>query len=1055
MDTQTFYPVFENGQVLTSDHLNDIVDYLEPQDRLTRSRLVGIGIVCGLEPDWDAKSRTLTLSHGVAVTSEGYLIAEDAVVLDRFRPYTVPIPSGSQATTEDKAKARYPFLFDGSAQRTAFELLPTDFQPAPGEADPTALTSAFVADKTVMLFLECNVEALKNCDVNDCSDKGSEMNLTLRRLLVTQDIADKMLAQEADIAGRPVDRANHPRLGLTPIAIEKINPALHEIATLSELYGRFLTVAGGAGQRLIPAMREAWAAYEPLLSDMFPKAQFPDGPIPDHHFVNPLAAFAETPALAQYLFDATHDMVRSHNEFIDCAARFDAECCPDPGRFPKHVLAGDVLPRPTAFVKAPRTAAEYAAYDPFAAAGGPAPEGVPAERRHHFVPSPALDAGSDKVAELRSIFARMVLLAQTYATRGLLDAAIRLTPSRDGTAPLGDRAIPFHYAFKPTGDLFRNWSWPKARANRFDTIFSYALTGSAKNHPFLSRQDDQDFIRIEGIVGKPLGTAMGQLIQQKRSLGVSFAIEPVWIGYGLKTDTDAADAQLALAAIRRLLLCKMRDLDVIFLMIMAALFTFMVWIVQALGRLDATKTTTKKSGSGPVPQAGAVTAGIDRLTAVRSAAFLNLDRGGQVKLRETSDKVLTRVRKDKTVDANVVKILVTESAGDTPLQSVSVGTIYDKVRDTSIGGELVDRVRAAAKDLGTGQDADELAEAIYPSVSLMARAEEMMRVSSAASIAEFDEEKFGTAFRGFSDAYDNYAAKAETDAAKSTKDIAEVNTAVVGNQGLIAAAATQLTSTAITAELQKRLASMFQDLILPGYARKHPGLEHKAGVPVGGTFVLVYGTRRQIDAGLKNTLDDAGRISKDQFAKLVDSKLPSIDIERAIADILASSKPQSEDVLDEFVVLGDFCLPYLCCDADCSDVEIDKRILRKEDVVKPNAGTVTPAPTPEPAPTPRPTPAPTPTPTPTPNTTTTGLVEISVFQKSRIGREVAVRNAILVMTDLSTGRSSEQRLPEAVHTLELKPGKYGFIASSGAAKSASEEVALRAGATLQVRLVIG
>ena len=104
MDIQTFYPVFENGQVLTPEHLNDIVDYLEPQDRLTRTRLTGIGFVCGSEPDWNAAAKTLTLSCCVAVTSEGYLIAEDEVVLDRFRPYTVPIPSGPDATPEEKAK---------------------------------------------------------------------------------------------------------------------------------------------------------------------------------------------------------------------------------------------------------------------------------------------------------------------------------------------------------------------------------------------------------------------------------------------------------------------------------------------------------------------------------------------------------------------------------------------------------------------------------------------------------------------------------------------------------------------------------------------------------------------------------------------------------------------------------------------------------------------------------------------------------------------------------------------------------------------------------------
>ena len=43
------YPDFVPDQVLTSDHLNDLFDYLDNQGRMTRSNLSGIGIVCGLQ----------------------------------------------------------------------------------------------------------------------------------------------------------------------------------------------------------------------------------------------------------------------------------------------------------------------------------------------------------------------------------------------------------------------------------------------------------------------------------------------------------------------------------------------------------------------------------------------------------------------------------------------------------------------------------------------------------------------------------------------------------------------------------------------------------------------------------------------------------------------------------------------------------------------------------------------------------------------------------------------------------------------------------------------
>ena len=936
MDVPMFYPVFENGQVLTSSLLNDIIDYLEPQDRLTRSRLVGVGIVCGLKPDWDAGGRTLRLSRGVAVTSEGHLIAEDETVFDRVRPYTVPIPSGPTATAEEKARARYPFLFAGNTQRQAFELLPTDFQPAPGEPAPTPLTQQFVAGKTVMLFLETSLESLKNCDVNDCSDKGSEMNLTLRRLLVTRSDADRMVEEEEAIAGKPVDRATHPRLGLGRLSIEKINPSGAGIDNLPELYGRTVLAAGRCLLQLLPAMRDAWEAHKPLLERLYPSGRFPDGPIPAHHLINMVAALAETPALVQYFHAGVHDMLRSYNEFLECAAVFDAECSPDPARFPRHVLAGDVTPVPVAFSGAPRTFADYQTYDPLTATGGPAPEGLPAPRRHHFVPSPAVDAGSDRLAELQALFSRMVLLSHTYATRNLLDAAIELTPSRDGAASLGERAIPFFYRFERSGSLFANWSWRKARANLNDPVFSYQFTAAAKAHPLLFRQDGEDFIRIEGVVGKPLGSTMLELIQQKRQLGVPFSVQPVWIGVTSDPKLDDQAKDLASKAMRQLLACRLRDLDVVFLMIMSSLFAFMVWLVQLLGRLDATKTGRKPPPPGTTtPPAGSGNAFTGTI-AIGELAFLNLDRVAQSRLKVTTERALAMARLSGTPASDTVRTLAA-NAGETELETVAVASIFDRVRDDAAGGELFDRVRLVTGEFAAAADREILVSAIYPAVALMARAEEMMKVASARSIAEFDEQRFDTALRGFADAYEAYAAKAETDSTKVPRAVADANAAILSRRGFVASMTALFGSAGITAELDKRLNAMFEDTIFPHFARRNPGMDHKSGVPVGGTFVLVYGSRRHLSAAYAEALDELGDGMASTLARLLPGSLPKLDVGRAVKAIEASSKPRVDDLLDEFVVLADFCLPYQCCDSDCSDEVVERRVGRKEGVVRPLA----------------------------------------------------------------------------------------------------------------------
>ena len=54
------YPVFEANQVLMSRHLNDAFDYLEQQERQTRSHLIGIGIACGLKIQLDGAAIALS-----------------------------------------------------------------------------------------------------------------------------------------------------------------------------------------------------------------------------------------------------------------------------------------------------------------------------------------------------------------------------------------------------------------------------------------------------------------------------------------------------------------------------------------------------------------------------------------------------------------------------------------------------------------------------------------------------------------------------------------------------------------------------------------------------------------------------------------------------------------------------------------------------------------------------------------------------------------------------------------------------------------------------------
>jgi len=1066
MTIQTFYPVFENGQVLTSASLNDIIDYVEPQDRLTRSRLVGIGVVCGLEADWSGG--VLTLSKGVAITSEGYLITEDGVALDRARPYNVPQPDANTATDAEKAEARYPFLFDGNQQRKAWELLPTSFQPAPGEPAPVALSDAFLSDKTVMLFLERSRAALKNCDVNDCSDKGSEMSVTLRRLLVESDTADKILAAEAEIAGRPVDRANHPRLSLQPLRMEKLDPAGAGTLDYPLLTAREFGLAVSQIARLLDAGNAAWNAYRPLLDPLWSQEQFPDGPLPQHHALPLLVGWAAVPVLTQYLYAAAADLTLAWNEVRTAAGRFDAECAPDEARFPRHVLLGDPVTQPRASTKAPKTVAEAQAFDAAALTGGPGPDMPPVQRHHYFVPSPLHGCGT--AAQLQSLFHRFVLIAQSYQLKGLVGSPLRITPSRDGAAPLGDRAIPAWLGFAPGGDLHANWSWSRAMAGLRSTVSAYVLTGDdLTRHPLLFRDDATDFLRVEGHVGLPLGTAIGRLITQKRQLGLSFGMTPVYLGSGGTEDEKSRAA--AAAVMQRVLLCQLRELDVIFLTLMAGLFAFMVWIVRTLGPVDA-KGASKTDTAPPAP-AGNVVVGRLALTAIAGLRFtpITLDLEQEKVLTRTSETKLQQIRDTRVFDKTLVKDIATEAGGDAAAQKTAVAQLYDRVRDKAAGGELIDRVKIAVAEADPTADP----AAIYPAVALMARAEDMMAATSAKSLAEFDQANFTTALRGLADAYESYADKAETDPAKAGADTAAANQAIVDNRSTIAAAASQLGGQAITAEVGRLLQEMFDKQTLEAYATRHPGLEHKGGVPVGGTLVLLYLHRDALAAAVAEAMRAVLPVWSTAFKKLTGQSPPDPAQKEAVDAMLKASVPQSTDPLEEFVVVGDLCLPTLCCEAECAEGEIFDRMTGVKTITAGDRPSVVTDPAPVEPTVPSP-PADsvrggTTTDTqPSRDTSPLGpvirggtpggvlarggtLAGSAVVRQGTVDRPAA--GIVLSVRSASTGAVQSEDLPaDGSFSLSLAAGEYAVSASVRGQSSKTQSVTITAGKTSKVSLVI-
>ena len=199
--TANEFPIFEPNQVLTNKDLNAIGAYLEPRSRLTRSKLIGIGIVCGLEVSGDNTS--VTVSPGVGVTSDGHLIfVEEPIVNTHYIDFI------------ESANPAYPYLEN---LNNAVELL-SDYVPT---GAPT-LDAAIISNKIAVLYLECTEEDRANC-TNECEELGQVRKYSLRVLLVSQDDANEIAQHTVTCneTGIAYDGELNPSVSLEKLHLKK------------------------------------------------------------------------------------------------------------------------------------------------------------------------------------------------------------------------------------------------------------------------------------------------------------------------------------------------------------------------------------------------------------------------------------------------------------------------------------------------------------------------------------------------------------------------------------------------------------------------------------------------------------------------------------------------------------------------------------------------------------------------------------------------------------------------------------------------------------------
>src|SRR5262249_25572556 len=147
------------------------------------------------------------------------------VALTGYRTYRLP-----------EGDAYAPFK-SGGEPIALWELLTDDDAGATPLDDPPG----FLTDKAVLLFLERDDENLSDCSPNQCDDKGSEVTLALRRLLVGRADAQRIVEAMEDGADEAF------RLGLPDLRLRGYDvPNTRPVASRDVLEAFQAAVSRGA-----------------------------------------------------------------------------------------------------------------------------------------------------------------------------------------------------------------------------------------------------------------------------------------------------------------------------------------------------------------------------------------------------------------------------------------------------------------------------------------------------------------------------------------------------------------------------------------------------------------------------------------------------------------------------------------------------------------------------------------------------------------------------------------------------------------------------------------
>ncbi|WP_234387106.1 carboxypeptidase-like regulatory domain-containing protein [Aquimarina sp. Aq78] len=471
------YPKFVADQVLTEKSLNQMFGYLEEQQRLTRTTLIGIGVMCGMEVSVNASRTALTISQGVGVTSKGYL---------------VPFPETTYTFYNDEFSAEqefmYPPFINAITKKQKFPLYLLHNNGAAEIKKP--ITASFLEDKVVVVFVELLKVDNKNCDPDSCDDKGCTVEVTHRPLLVDRENLNELIFSGAN--KKPFLHESSC-IEWPEVKIPRYNVPSTLLLSSQEVLKNFLKILDR--DFIFDLEKVLTAAYGSL--GYYIKDEFPNNPFlglrNNFKFLFDGSITAQQLLHIQYYYDFFSDLIYAYEELRKMCNECLTLCCPNQDLFPRHLILGNAISSEDEF-------------------------------RHHWIQSPAFSCNCCSEGKIKFLLKKIALLIKKleipFSSFTEDRRIVKVTPSSYGDIALSDKAIPYYYDIVNGPDeLYNHWNFKKTRLKKGDTNLSYDANKYGANKyikdPLNYDIEPHNFFRVEGHLGMNWKSALAQVNKVK------------------------------------------------------------------------------------------------------------------------------------------------------------------------------------------------------------------------------------------------------------------------------------------------------------------------------------------------------------------------------------------------------------------------------------------------------------------------------------------------------------------------------------------------------------